>query len=74
MNNNDEKERYHCVQCKKELTPVILSIYSEALVCLIPECPNYGLLQAGIEKKITVDKMRKVTIKEANEIEKMCTD
>jgi len=43
---NALKGQLHCVQCQEKIFPLKDSPYP---ICDNPQCPNYGLLQAGIE-------------------------
>jgi hypothetical protein len=38
-----------CVQCTEDLTPA-----GDFWVCQNPSCPNFGLLQVGVENDIPV--------------------
>lgn len=39
---------HHCVQCGKKVRAV--TEVGHFPVCLQPECPNYGLVQVGVER------------------------
>lgn len=40
---------YHCVQCGRVLEAYTDVQDKQVPVCTYPDCPNYGLLQLGIE-------------------------
>ena len=45
----DKKQSSRCVQCAKEM-PYGIDWDKFVPVCHNPKCPNFGLLQMGIEK------------------------
>lgn len=53
INEKTKRTAPHCVQCGQEM-PYGTDGDKFASVCCNPKCPNYGLLQMGIEKMIKI--------------------